>query len=59
MAKIKNVFKNIYYILFRKIWVRAIPPFSCLKPGLDINRSRHEPVIRNNMPLSYINLSPK
>lgn len=41
------------------IGVRAIPPFPCLRPGLDINRSQHGPVIRNKMAIDYLNLSPK
>lgn len=39
------------------IGVRARPPFPCLRPGLDINRSRHRPVIASYKHSPYINLS--
>ena len=41
------------------IGVRARPPFPCLRPGLDINRSRHRPVIASYKHSPYINLSHK
>ena len=40
-----------------KIRVRAKPPFLRLRPGLDIDRSRHRPVIGCYRSNSYLNLS--
>ena len=41
------------------IRVRARPPFPCLMPGLDINRSRHRPFIIYHRSEYYLNLSEK
>ncbi|GEM_PF-1308688 len=41
------------------IGVRARPPFPCLRPGLDIDRSRHRPVIKRINMSIYLNLSHK
>ena len=41
------------------IGVRARPPFTCLRPGLGINRSRHGPVINTYEYNLYIKLSQK
>ena len=59
MAKI-NKLTNVHRFSFKRakiIGVRAIPPFLRLKPVLDIDQSRHRPVIGCYKYNSYLNLS--